>query len=46
VTLFFRIKGAFILKMTRQICDKFFSGFRRKHFFITTCIEKQCTWHL
>jgi len=20
----------------------FFSGFRRKHLFITTCIEKQC----
>jgi len=25
---------------------KFFSGFRRKHLFTTTCIEKQCTWPL
>jgi len=25
---------------------KFFSGFRRKHLFITTCIKKQCTWSL
>jgi len=24
----------------------FFSGFRRKHLFITTCIEKHCTRHL
>jgi len=23
--------------------QSFFSGFRRKHLFITTCIEKQCT---
>jgi len=27
----------------RWICAKFFSGFRRKHLFITACIEKQCT---
>jgi len=33
---------AFFSKTTRWICA-IFSGFRRKHFFITTCIEKQCT---
>jgi len=33
----------FILKTTRQICANFFSRFRKKHLFITTCIEKQCT---
>jgi len=32
--------------MTRWICTKFFSGFRRKHLFITICIEKHCTWLL
>jgi len=26
--------------MTRQITKFFFSGFMRKHLFITTCIEK------
>jgi len=31
--------------MTRQICANFFfAGFRRKHVYITTCIEKHCTW--
>jgi len=35
---------AFFSKTTRWICvSKFFSGFRRKHLFITTCIKKQCT---
>jgi len=34
------------LKTTRRIWANFFSGFRRKHLFITTCIEKQCTWPL
>jgi len=46
VTLFFGINGAFFvffLKTSRWICAKFFSRFRRKHLFITTCIEKQCT---
>jgi len=43
VTSFFGIKGAFISKTTRRICANFFSGFRRKHLFITTCIEKQWT---
>jgi len=46
VTSFFGIKGeffAFFSKMTRWICTKLFSGFRRKHLFITICIEKQCT---
>jgi len=23
---------------------RFFSGFRRKHLFTTTCIKKHCTW--
>jgi len=27
------------LKTTKRICAKFFSGFRRKHLFITICIE-------
>jgi len=42
----FGIKGAFFAffsKTIRWICAKFFSGFRRKHLFITTCIGKQCT---
>jgi len=26
--------------------QKFLSGFRRKHLFITTFIEKHCTWPL
>jgi len=30
-------------KTTRRIGAKFFLGLRRKHFFITTCINKQCT---
>jgi len=30
------------LKTTRRICANFFSRFRRKHLFITTCIEKHC----
>jgi len=34
---------AFFLKTTRRICAKFFSGFRRKHLFITTRIKEQCT---
>jgi len=25
---------------------QFFSGIWRKHLFITTCIENQCTWSL
>jgi len=29
--------------MTKHICANFFSGFKRKHLFIATCIEKQCT---
>jgi len=37
--LVFGIKGEFFSKMTRRICTKFFPGFRRKHLFITTCIE-------
>jgi len=45
MTSFFRIKGAFF-STTKRICAKFFSGSRRKHLFITTCIEKQCTWPL
>jgi len=46
VTSFFGIKVcAFCVfsKTTRRICAKFFSKFRRKHFFITTCIEKYCS---
>jgi len=30
-------------KTTARICAKFFSGFRRKHLFITTYCEKRCT---
>jgi len=30
-------------QMTRWICAILFSGFRKKHLFITSCIEKQCT---
>jgi len=40
---FFGIEGAFFSKTTIRICAKNFSGFRRKHLFITTCIERQCT---
>jgi len=29
--------------MTSQSARNLFSGFWRKHLFITTCIEKQCT---
>jgi len=29
--------------MTRRICANFFSGFRKKHLFITICIKKQYT---
>jgi len=44
MTSFFGIKMCgFFSKTTRRIYAKFFSGFRRKHLFITTCIEKQCT---
>jgi len=44
VTSFFGIISAFLAfsQVTRQICAKFFSRFRRKHLFISTCIEKQC----
>jgi len=40
MTSFFANEGAFFSKTTRRVCAKFFSGFRRKHLFITTCIEK------
>jgi len=46
MTSFFGIKHAifaFFLKTTRRISAKFFLEFKRKHLFITTCIEKQCT---
>jgi len=33
----------FFLKAVRLICTNFFSESGRKHLFITTCIEKQCT---
>jgi len=33
----------FFSKTTRRIWAKFFSGFRRKRLFITTCYEKHCT---
>jgi len=45
VTSFFRIKGAFFAFFSKT-CAIFFSGFRRKHLFIKTWIEKQCTWPL
>jgi len=46
VMSFFGIKGAF-LRFSRKrqdgwICANLFLGFRRKHLFIITCIEKQC----
>jgi len=31
------------LKNDKSDLRKYFSGFRRKHLFITTCIEKHCT---
>jgi len=34
---------AFFSKTRIRICEKFFSGFVRKHLIITTCVEKQCT---
>jgi len=40
VTSFFGIKSAFFSKTTKRICVKFFSGFKRKHLFITMYIEK------
>jgi len=43
VTSFFGIKGAFFSKITRRICTKIFSGFKRKHLCNTNWIEKQCT---
>jgi len=33
-------------KSQDRFAPNFFSGLRRKHLFITTCIEKQCTWSL
>jgi len=30
----------FFSKTTRLICAIFFSGFRRKHLFITTCVRR------
>jgi len=33
----------FSRKQQDGFATKFFSGFRRKHLFITICIEKQCT---
>jgi len=46
MTSFFEIKGAFLRfsrKRQDEFAPKFFSRFRTKHLFITTCIEKQCT---
>jgi len=46
VTSFFGFKGAFLhfsCKRPDRSALNFFSGFRRKHLLITTCIEKQCT---
>jgi len=33
----------FSQKRQDESAPNFFSGFRKKHLFITTCIEKQCT---
>jgi len=49
MTSFFGIKDsvlAFFSKIPRRISPIFFSGFERKHLFITTCSEKQCTGSL
>jgi len=42
LVVFEKVLG-FFSKTTRRICANFFlSRFRRKHLFITTCIEKHC----
>jgi len=49
VTSFFGIKAyifCIFFTTTRRSCTNFFSGFRRKHLSITTCIEKHCTGSL
>jgi len=48
VTSFFEIKGTFLhfSRKTTSCAKVFFRIFRRKHLFITICIEKQCTWPL
>jgi len=38
---FFGNKGAFLENGTADLCQ-IFLGFKRKHLFITTCIEKHC----
>jgi len=45
VTSLFGIKGVFLRFLENDKMDlrQFFSGFRRKHLCITTCIEKHCT---
>jgi len=40
---FSELKCAFFSKKTNRIWANFFSGFKRKKLFITTCIEKYCT---
>jgi len=36
----------FLVNDKTDLPQNFFSGFRRKHLFIITCIEKHCTGHL
>jgi len=43
VTSFFEIKVGVFLKNDKTALRQFFSGFTRKHLFITTCNEKHCT---
>jgi len=43
VTSFFEIKVCVFFETDKTVCYNFL-GFRKKHLFITTCIEKQCTW--
>jgi len=43
VTSFFGIKVCVFRKLQDESAPNFYSGFRRKHLFITTCIEKHCT---
>jgi len=47
VTSFFEVKVCvfcvFLENVKTDLRQNFFSGFRRKHLLITTCVEKHCT---
>jgi len=44
MTSFFGIKGAFISKTIRRICDKNFSRFRRKHLLLQPALKSNAPW--